>query len=137
MASHQTEETLKGSLAIVDAKSLYDYLSKETVGGSDRRTALEIQIIREDLTMLDGQVRWIDHPAMVADSLTKIKGNHGPLYSLLKTGEFRIQAESVQMNKREEAREHGQTACQIRRSGVKEKPGNCEKNSHGHVMIDS
>ena len=137
MASNQTEEALKGSLAIVDAKSLYDYLSKETVGGSDRRTALEIQIIREDLMMLDGQVRWIDHPAMVADSLTKIKGNHGPLHSLLKSGKFRIQSEDVQMSKREVAREQGQTSCQIRRSGVKEKPGNCEMQSHGHVKIDS
>ena len=86
---------------------------------------------------LEGQVRWIDHPAMVADSLTKIKGNQGPLHALLKTGKFRIQSEDVQMSMREEARVQGQTSFQMRRSGVKEKPGNCEKHSHGSVEIDS
>ena len=76
MASKATSDELKGSLAIVDAKSLYDQLCKETVGGSGKRIAIEIQIIREDLDSLQGSIRWIDHPAMVADGLTKVKGSY-------------------------------------------------------------
>ena len=40
MASVHSDEELKGSLAIVDAKSLYDPLSHEILGGQDRRAAL-------------------------------------------------------------------------------------------------
>ena len=64
MVSASSSEELRGSLAVVDAKSLYDYLSKDTIGGQDKRTAIEIQIIREDLVAVGGQIRWIDHPAM-------------------------------------------------------------------------
>ena len=62
LGSEQHQDFLKHSLAIIDAKSLFDYLAKDTVGGQDRRTAIEIQIIREDLRHLQGQVRWVDHP---------------------------------------------------------------------------
>ena len=64
MASVESSESLKGALAIVDAKSLYDQLAKETTGGQDRRTAIEVQIIREDLNALSGHVRWVDHLSM-------------------------------------------------------------------------
>ena len=36
LASTSSSETLKGCLAIVDAKSLYDYVSRDTIGGQDR-----------------------------------------------------------------------------------------------------
>ena len=89
--------TLKECLAIVDAKSLFDYLSKETIGGQDKRTAIEIQIIRQDLRQLQGEIRWVDHPAMLADPLTKVKGSTQPLLELLNTGEFSISAEAVSL----------------------------------------
>lgn len=49
IATESSSEELKGSFAIVDAKSLYDHLAREIVGGSVKRTALDMQIIREDL----------------------------------------------------------------------------------------
>lgn len=131
-ASHH-QDTLKESLAIVDAKSLYDYLAKETVGGQDRRTAIEIQIIRDDLHHLGGQVRWVDHPAMLADGLTKLKGNNEPLYRMVRDGIFKIQAEADQMARREQARKDGQRSDQIRRDGVKENIGSCEMNMLGRA----
>lgn len=121
MASSDSSGTLKEALAVVDAKSLFDYLSKETVGGQDRRTAIEVQIIREDLQALGGKIRWVDHPSMVADGLTKIRGSNEALYKLLETGQFHIQAEMEQMSLREEARRDGMSASQIRRTGIKEK----------------
>eukprot|EP00435_Cladocopium_sp_Y103_P021800 s2487_g5.t1 len=135
LGAEHHQDLLKESLAIVDAKSLFDYLSKDTVGGQDRRTAIEIQIIRDDLHHLQGHVRWIDHPAMIADGLTKIKGNNGPLYRLMQEGTFRIQAEDSQMALRESARAQGQRVDQIRRTGVKENFGSCEINIHGNVQV--
>lgn len=44
LASAQSDEQLRGCLAIVGAESLFDYLSRETIGGQDRRTAIEVQI---------------------------------------------------------------------------------------------
>lgn len=128
------ESQLKESLAIVDAKSLYDYLAKETVGGQDRRTAIEIQIIREDLLELRGQVRWIDHPAMVADCLTKVKGNIEPLQHLIQNGTFCIKAKNERMKVREEARNDGQSSSNMRRFGVKENIGSCDFSELNHTM---
>eukprot|EP00969_Alexandrium_andersonii_P035759 1566843-Alexandrium_andersonii.AAC.1 len=53
---------LAALLSVCDAKSLYDHLNSETAGCSaDRRTAIEIQIIRASLDAQDGEVRWVDH----------------------------------------------------------------------------
>lgn len=76
LASSSSSEALKGCLAIVVTKSLYDHLSRDTIGGQDKRTAIEIQIIREDFNSVHGQMRWIDHPAVVTDTLTKVKGSN-------------------------------------------------------------
>lgn len=48
IAIDQTSQELHECLAVVDAKSLYDYLAKETIGGQ------EVQIIREELKQLNG-----------------------------------------------------------------------------------
>lgn len=67
VSSETSSSDLKESLAVVDAKSLYDHLSKDCLGGQDKRTAIEIQIIRQDLRQLGGAVKWVDHLAMPAD----------------------------------------------------------------------
>ena len=136
LASSQSEGLLKESLAIVDAKSLFDYLSKETVGGGqDKRTAIEIQIIRQDLNSIDGSIRWVDHSAMLADGLTKLKGSNAALYRVLGTGKFSIKEEATQMVARQKARAQGQTSSDIRRFGVKENFGSVNHDccfEHGH-----
>ena len=126
MASSSSSEGLKGSLAIVDAKSLYDYLCKETIGGQDKRTAIEIQIIREDLNSLSGKIRWVDHPAMVADGLTKVKGSLDPLYKMLRTGIFQLVSENQHLEARSQAKEGGQSVNEIRRFGINKSFGSCE-----------
>ena len=125
----KSDKTLKESLAIVDAKSLFDYLSKETVGGQDKRTAIEVQIIREDLNAIAAEVRWVDHPAMLADGMTKLKGSNGALYRVLETGIFSIQEEMEHLKARQEARAQGQSNSMIRHSGVKEKGGDVKSES--------
>ena len=131
LASSQSEQVLKQALAIVDAKSLYDHLSKDSVGGQDKRTAIEIQIIREDLNNLSGSIRWVDHQAMIADGLTKIKGSNEALYRLLDSGLFCIQKELDNLENRRRAREAGATNSEMRRSGIKENFG-CDEISNSH-----
>ena len=135
LASSSSSERLKGSLAIVDAKSLYDQLCKDSIGGQDKRTAIEIQIIREDLTSIGGKVRWIDHPAMLADPLTKIKGSCEPLYRMLSSGEFQLVAETEHMEARNQAKENGQSNTDIRRFGVNRSLGSCEMQSCDEPLL--
>ena len=94
------KEELAGALAIVDAKSLYDLLAYETTGGTDRRTALDIQVLREELAELEGKIRWVDHMHMPADCLTKKQGKCEALEKLLRTGRFGITAESITLGSR-------------------------------------
>ena len=111
---------------MVDAKSLYDHLSKDCLGGQDKRTAIEIQIIRQDLKELVGQVKWVDHLAMPADGLTKVLGSNAALYELINSGRFSIRPTEELMKKRAEARSAGQSNADIRRFGIKENTGCCE-----------
>jgi hypothetical protein len=87
-------------LTICDAKSLYDHLHSETSGCSaDKRTAIEIQIIRSSLDAQDGQVRWVDHSGMYADAMTKRGGNVPLLHMLMRTGRVCITEETATLEK--------------------------------------
>ena len=107
MASESSSEELKGSLCIVDAKALYDHLSKETAGPSaDKRTGLEIQVIRQNMSAINSEVRWVPHPRMVVDGLTKKGANMTALYDLLDTGEYQIVDEATSLEQKKIEREH-------------------------------
>ena len=96
---------LSDALAIVDAKSLYDLLVNETTGGSDKRTALDVQALREEIQELGGTIRWIEHMQMPADVLTKKQGRCEPLKQLLKEGVFGITEASAVLDHRRSERE--------------------------------
>ena len=105
----ESSSELKECLAIVDAKVLYDHLSRESVGPSqDKRTSLEIQVVRQLMNSIMGKVRWVPHPQMIVDGLTQQNGNLEALYQLLTTGEYQIVAEAESLeNKREERKALG------------------------------
>ena len=88
------------AVAIVDAKSLFDLLIHETTGGSDRRNALDVQVLREELSELSGRIRWIEYLAMPADCLTKRGGRSEALRELLRAGRFGITEESQTLKSR-------------------------------------
>ena len=136
MGSALSERGLQESLAVVDAKSLYDQLSKDGLGGQDRRTAIEMQIIRQDLKELGGEVKWVDHLAMPADGLTKVLGSNLALYDLIESGLFSIRPTSEQMKRRAEARQAGQTSSDLQRFGIKEKVGSCGTNQTETSALD-
>ena len=107
------------NLAVVDAKSLYDHLSKETCGQtSDRRTAIEMQIIRQTLSELRASIRWVDHNRMLVDALTKMGGNAEPLIQVLRTGQWRIVAEAQEVEHRKVLKAQG-ALTRHKKSGIK------------------
>ena len=83
-------------LSIGDAKSLYDHLHTETSGGAnDRRTAIDIQIIRSSMEAQGATVRWLDRDGVYADAMTKRNGNVPLLQILMRTGRICITEEAA------------------------------------------
>ncbi|CAK8994648.1 unnamed protein product, partial [Durusdinium trenchii] len=72
-------ETLKRRRPIVvtDCKSLYDHLHSPSSPTSieDRRTSIDVVIIRESARSMQAFVRWVPTNRMLADSLTKNDGD--------------------------------------------------------------
>ena len=98
-AKGDMDETLKQSLCIVDAKSLFDHLVKQTVGCTDdKRTAIEMQVIRQSMQETGAVIKWVPHPRMFMDCLTKRNGNRGPLLQLLDQGSFSLCDDEVNNN---------------------------------------
>ena len=93
------------TIAVSDAKSLYDNLVRESTKG-ERRAALELVICRESLCALHGTQRWLPHEKNPTDCLTKLCGNSEQLISLLKNGFFKLSAENQVMQERSDYRTH-------------------------------
>ena len=90
---------------VTDAKSLFDAISKDSVGSrQDRRTAVEIAIILDALRKSRSTVRWAPHPKMIADVLTKdnIAKSNGALEEVLRTSKFSLWEEEDELLKRKE-----------------------------------
>ena len=67
------QEIVPRLISVTDSKGNYDHLHNETLGPSvDRRGAVDLGIIREDLSRPQMFLRWVDGKAQVADTLTKI-----------------------------------------------------------------
>ena len=65
-------------IAITDSKSLYDTIQKccnTAAHIEDKRTAIDVTILKRDFKRTQGQVRWVEGTRMVADSLTKKMGS--------------------------------------------------------------
>ena len=89
-ASTNASKELK-NLAITDARSIFDHLTKETSGyAADKRTAIEMQVIQQHLRESGARVKWVPNPAMIADVLTKRGGNAEPLNALLDSGTWSV-----------------------------------------------
>ena len=89
---------------VTDAKSLFDAISKDSVGSrQDRRTAVEIAIILDALRKSRSTVRWAPHPKMIADVLTKdnIAKSNGALEEVLRTSKFSLWEEDELLKRKE------------------------------------
>ena len=98
--SSDAEARFAKVLSIGDAKSLYDHLRTETSGGAnDRRTAIDIQIIRASMDAQGATARCVDPCGMYADAMTKRNGDVPLLQMLMRTGRICITEESVTLEK--------------------------------------
>ena len=87
----------------IDAKSVFDALIKECAGNrQDRRTAVDLAIVRETLKAQGSHIRWIPHPLMPADSMTKADPSAGndALRHLLRTGKLVWDEETIRRSAR-------------------------------------
>ena len=65
----------------IDAKSIFDALIKECARSrQDRRTAVDLAIVREALKAQGSHIRWIPHPLMPADFMTKADPPPGTMH---------------------------------------------------------
>ena len=70
------QENVPPLISVTDSKGNHDHLHDETVGQSeDRRGAIDVAVIREDLSRPQMFLRWVDGKAQVADALTKLHGD--------------------------------------------------------------
>ena len=100
------------SIAIADAKSLFDALHSEQSHGDDDRSALEIAIIQQSLQRLRGRIRWVPHNENPADGLTKLIGAHmEPMYRLLQSNQFAVEKEETVLSRGK------QSDCRLKRGG--------------------
>ena len=65
---------------IVDAKSVYDHLVKETGMPADKRLAIETAALRQLSKRPGERIHWIDTSQMISDTLTKDLGHDGAGY---------------------------------------------------------
>eukprot|EP00435_Cladocopium_sp_Y103_P008670 s753_g2.t1 len=91
---------------ITDAKSVYDALtaSNHSSSSTDKRTCIDLAIIREYLRRHNGCIRWIDGTVQLADSLTKFM-TADFLRSVIARGSYQLQAEFDTLNLRHKAKE--------------------------------
>ena len=102
------DKTLRESLSVVDAKSLYNNLMKDGNQPQDKFTALDVAIARERIDGMGVQVRWVEHQSMIVDALTKLGANPATLFDVIEKGTFRLVAEGDRLEERLRRRETGQ-----------------------------
>ena len=88
-------------------KRSYDHVHNETVGpGEDRRSAIDLSIIREDLSRPQMFLRWVDGKAQVADALTELHGVGDLLRAVCRQAfTVLVEAPEIMAARRQEKRE--------------------------------
>ena len=94
-------------ISVTDLKGNYDHLHNETIGPSeDRRIAIVLAIIREDLSRQQVFLRWVNGKAQVADALTKLHGDGDLLRTVCRQAfTVLVEAPKIMAARRQERRE--------------------------------
>lgn len=107
----RTEEVLKRRkpIGMTDCRSLYDHLISLGSGGTldDKRTAIDIAIIRQSIQRCGLEPRWVPTDHMVADGLTKDKAEPCDLLrSVLRNAKYQLADEQTVLDRKKEEREN-------------------------------
>ena len=84
-------------VCVIDAKSAFDHLVRESSGGHCRRTAQELCVVRWSMQTLRARCRLVPHERMVVDPMTKRHGNSVLMLRLLRDGVLSIVDEDREM----------------------------------------
>ena len=110
---------LRSKILVTDCKSLYDHLVSPSspTAIEDRRTSIDVVIIRESIKALQGFIRWVPTNRMIADGLTKDKCDPVDLLrSCVRAGEYQISPEETVLERQACERERRLSAKQDRDS---------------------
>ena len=115
-------------LLATDCKSLFDHLSSQSSPTlDDRRTAIDIIIIRDSINRLEASLRWLPTNRMLADALTKESPEAFDLLrACLRSCQYQISPESKILELRADERSRRQTFAQ--KNQAKSQPGDPESN---------
>ena len=120
----------RSPLGMTDCRSLYDHLVSLGSGGvlDDRRTAIDIAIIRQSISRCRLQPRWCPTHHMIADGLTKDKGEPLDLLrSVLRCNRYQLADEQLVLDRKKEERERRREVGQNRKDAADSKSPTVEE----------
>ena len=105
-----TDDVLRrrAPVGMTDCRSLYDHLISLGSGGvlDDKRTAIDIAIIRQSTARCGLEPRWCPTDRMAADGLTKDKGEPLDLLrSILRSSRYQLADEQLVLDRKREERD--------------------------------
>ena len=95
-------------VVVTDCKSLYDHLIavSSPTAVEDRRTSIDIVILRQSLGRLMASTRWVPTNRMLADSLTKSAGDPTDLLrACIRNNRYQISSEESVLKLQSEERQ--------------------------------
>ena len=82
---------------MIDSKPAYDHLHGQAMSIKDKRLAIEMLLVKQDVEKENIEARWIPTDQMLVDSLTKVGAPMCLLRRVLKEGRFvLVQNEEMQ-----------------------------------------
>ena len=99
-ASYSLEEDVKWSrsiplTAVVDCKPVFDHATSCTVSLKDKRMAIEMLLVKNDIKEHGIELKWVATKQMIVDSLTKIGAPVSLLLQVLKEACFILKEDEV------------------------------------------
>ena len=91
---------------VVDSKGFYDAVTRSCCSQAvsiERRLQIDYAIAKETMRNQNIKIFWINNVRMIADILTKLRGDTKPLYELLQTWKYHIKP-CVESGRKEKAR---------------------------------
>ena len=96
----------RGGLLITDCKSLYDTLNNHgTSNPKDKRTTIELRIIKDDMRTFGHDIRWVPTEMMLVDCFTKRKHGGAELIRVLKGKDYVLQSEGKSLEDKKDKRD--------------------------------
>ena len=106
------------ALVLTDCKSVFDSLQQlwsSSSAKADKRTSIDLSLIRENLARDCSRIRWIDTKVQLADSMTKSSASSAFLRETLARGKCQVVSEGLALERRNtQRRERESPGCEAR-----------------------